>query len=367
MSENRACSEMPLVSVVMPTYCARTDVANAVESVLAQTYPHWELLVINDFGSDDGTAEIVEAYHRKDTRVRLIQASRRLGLAESLNYGFREAQGKYIARLDADDTAHPTRFEKQVALMEAQEDVGICGTWQHHYGPDVEWIHRAESDEKKLICNLLFWCDLCHSTLMLRRSVILDHQLYYDGDYAAEDYELWTRAALVTRIVNIPEVLGEYKIDGTNITAAKEKEMKIDSGRITSKMLRNTLQMTLTPRQEYLISGWTNQYWDKRYPESRNRAESLTELKEVLLAIWSSNQKKAFFAPESLLQTLSAKWHWARDDGDCRTIYQVRSIEEALADKRGISIWERYRIFRRNNPKFTMRLRKILHRFFPTE
>ena len=86
--------------------------------VQAQTYTDWELLVINDADSEDGTAEIVKMYGWNDPRIRLIQAESHLGLAESLNLGIREAHGKYIARLDADDTSKPERFAKQIKFLE---------------------------------------------------------------------------------------------------------------------------------------------------------------------------------------------------------------------------------------------------------
>ena len=127
---------MPRVSVVIPLYNGGKYIEKALNSVINQSYSDWEVLVISEYGDDDGGDEIVKSLAKTDNRFRLIKNKTRLGLAESLNLGFREAKGEYIARLDADDTALPERFKKQVSYMDSHRDVGICGTWQLHYGKD---------------------------------------------------------------------------------------------------------------------------------------------------------------------------------------------------------------------------------------
>ena len=348
----------PLVSVVLPTFNSVKDISGAIDSVLAQTYTNWELLVINDDGSDDGTAEIVKMYAWNDPRVHLIQAESRLGLAESLNHGIRCAQGKYIARLDADDTSHPTRFAKQVALMESQPDVGICGTWQHHYGPNRDWVHRATADEQLLRCRLIFWCDLCHSTLMLRRSTFIEHELFFDNTHFAEDYELWTRAMFVTRIVNIPEVLGEYYEGTSNITAGKLDDLIEESGQISAAVLNRALGMTLSYEDGRLLRGWRNPFQN-----APDRREKLEQLKALLRRVWEANQDKQVFDDTALLKVIAAKWHWAADGMDWKyTDYRVSTIDDALSAQTRPGLWARYGAFRRNNPSAAVRAKKIIKR-----
>lgn len=348
----------PLVSVVLPTFNSVEVISSAIDSVLAQTYTNWELLVINDDGSDDGTAEIVQLYGLLDSRIHLIQAESRLGLAESLNHGIRCAQGKYIARLDADDTSHPTRFAKQVALMESQPDVGICGTWQHHYGPNRDWVHRATADEQLLRCRLIFWCDLCHSTLMLRRSTFMEYELFFDNTHFAEDYELWTRAMFVTRIVNIPEVLGEYYEGTSNITAGKMDDLIEESGQLSSAVLNRALGMTLSYEDGRLLRSWRNPFQN-----APDRREKLDQLKALLRRVWEANQDKQAFDDTALLQVIAAKWHWAADGMDWKyTDYRVSTIDDALSAQTRPGLWARYGAFRRNNPSAAVRAKKIIKR-----
>ena len=303
--------ETPRINVVMPTFNSAEGISASIDSILNQTYTNWELLVINDFGSDDGTAEIVKAYAWADPRIRLIQTEERLGLAESLNLGMRESRGEYIARMDADDTSMPERFEKQIQYLDEHPNVGICGTWQHHYGNGKDWVHQAAPDPEVQKCRLLFWCDLCHSTLMLRRSAFLDNDLFYDPSAKAEDYELWTRAVEFMDIANIPEVLGEYN-ETSGITGGRVALLAEESGQISRRFLDRVLGVKLSRYDSFLLNGWKN-------PISKNepdRSEQLDRLRLIFLEIYEKNKEVRFFDEHHLLEVLAAKWYWAKDDID---------------------------------------------------
>ncbi len=351
-----------VVSVVLPTFNSFNDISRAIDSVLTQTFTQWELLVVNDFGSNDGTAEIVRMYGEYDARIRLIQAPQRLGLAESLNLGIRQANGIYIARLDADDTAYPKRFEKQVALLEARPEVGICGTWQRHYGLTGEWIHKATVDEEQLRTNLLFWCDLCHSTLMLRKETIIQNTLFYDSNYKAEDYELWTRAIQCTRIVNIPEILGDRKESKVNITCQKYDDICDESGKIAAKAIQEILKIEVKLDKVHLLDSWEN-----KFNNSPNREQELKELKEILSEILKKNEEIKYFNQKALLKTISAKWHWAKDNADwmeeTKTHTKINTSKKAFDNKNIRYLFYKYLRFRKNNPKVKTRIKKIFERF----
>lgn len=105
-----------LVSIVMPSYNTEKFIAESIESVLAQTYPHWELIIVDDC-STDNTDAVIEPY-LKDSRIRYLKNQRNSGAAVSRNYALREAKGKWIAFLDSDDLWTPDKLEKQIAFME---------------------------------------------------------------------------------------------------------------------------------------------------------------------------------------------------------------------------------------------------------
>ena len=274
-----------------------------------------------------------------------------------MNLGIQEAKGEYIARLDADDTSAPTRLAKQVAFLDAHPEVGVCGSWQHHYGPDRDWVHRAPADPQMCKARLLFWCDLCHSTLMLRRSVFVDNGLSYDPTRKAEDYDLWTRAMMHTEIANIPEVLGEYKEDGTGITDKKRKALHAESGQIVAATLNRLWGMELDEFRTSLLCSWENDY-----RTAENREERLRELQSLLRQIWEANRISPFFEEKALLQVLACKWHWAKNGANWEGIpYKVQTIDDVFDDaKSKPSLLTRFRVFLRNNPSNRVRAKKIV-------
>lgn len=105
-----------LVSIVMPSYNTQQYISESIESVLAQTYPHWELIIVDDCSTDD--TESAVGKYLQDERIRFLKNEKNSGAAISRNYALREAKGKWIAFLDSDDTWEPTKLEKQIAFME---------------------------------------------------------------------------------------------------------------------------------------------------------------------------------------------------------------------------------------------------------
>jgi glycosyltransferase involved in cell wall biosynthesis len=114
----------PQVSVIIPVYNGAADVAMAIDSILTQTFTDFELIVVND-GSTDRTAAVLKAV--SDPRIRIVDREN-AGIATALNHGIALARGKYIARLDHDDRAKPTRLEKQFRFMEVNPDYAMVGT-----------------------------------------------------------------------------------------------------------------------------------------------------------------------------------------------------------------------------------------------
>ena len=200
----------PLVSIVMPIYNSETYLDEAILSIIHQTYQNWELLVINEFGSNEEGKRIINRYAAIDSRIRLIQNSKRLGIAESLNEGLRQAKGEYIARMDGDDISLPKRIEKQVEFMEENNDILLCGVQVEVFGSE-KWA-RIRTDA-------LFYSPCVHPTIFFRREVIYKYNVFYNKEYkASEDYDFFTRVLEFGEIANLKEVLFKYRLYGTNAT-----------------------------------------------------------------------------------------------------------------------------------------------------
>ena len=334
---------MPEVTVLLPVYNSRKHLREAIESVIHQTFTDWEMLIINEYGSDDGSLEIIKEYLDTDNRVCLIQNETKLGLAESLNKGMNLARGEYIARMDADDLAHPDRLVKQVKYMQDHPLVSVCGTYQHHFGVSANWIHKPPITPQQCKTNLIFFCDLCHSTLMLRKGWFIQNNLYYDNSYYAEDFELWTRVIKNGEIANIPEVLGEYRWGEDNISIEKKQYLQEESGKIVAKVLKDTLGLTIPDSYTWYFNNWSNPFYD--ISDQGERTKAYQEFQDLLKKIYHVNQEKHFFDEQSLLNTIGAKWKWARYGYPFNRIITEKSIESIFQYKPRQAILTRFYYF----------------------
>ncbi len=214
--------EPPLISVVMSVYNGGEYLSSAIESVLDQSYKEFEFIIIDD-GSNDGSLEIIKSYQAEDDRIVLITRENR-GLIASLNEGIDLARGEYIARMDADDISLPTRFAKQVAFMEANPNIGICGSWVEVFGDDRRTkVGKMAFLDKELKTKLLFSVPVMHPTVMVRRDLLCKYDLRYHSDYkTAEDYKMWLDCAEFTEFANLQEVLLRYRVLESSITRIAE-------------------------------------------------------------------------------------------------------------------------------------------------
>ncbi len=188
--------------------------SDAIESILTQTYKNFEFIIIND-GSTDNSLKIIQSYD--DNRIIIIDNDKNIFLAASLNKGIKKAKGKYIVRMDADDISMPDRLSKQVRYMENNPNIGISGTCSEIIGYGSG--HGKYSQENNIIkYKLLYECHLLHPTIIIRRDLIKDHELYYNESYRKnQDYELFTRAIDITDFGNLPDYLIKYRQSEENI------------------------------------------------------------------------------------------------------------------------------------------------------
>lgn len=196
---------------MLPVYNCERYLGDAIESVISQTFTSFELIIIND-GSTDCSADIIAAFH--DKRIRVLHQDNQ-GLAATLNRGIALARGKYIARQDQDDLSNPDRISLQVAYMQDHSDCVLLGSWAQIMEVDrlVERFHRHPVDEFMLRYQLLFNNPFVHSSVLLRRSALLQVGGYTTDPerQPPEDYELWSRLSRIGSVANIGKVLQIYR------------------------------------------------------------------------------------------------------------------------------------------------------------
>ena len=219
----------PLVSVIMCVYKTNYSfLRDSIESVLSQSYSNFEFFIIDD-GSPDLCGEICDSYSKKDDRVIVIHQDNK-GPSYSRNVGLKMAKGKYIAIIDSDDIALPSRFEKQVSYLEDNEDVVVLGTWYKHIGNKTNEVKIVVPDNEKYRCCLFFnnVPTILNPSVMIRNLVLMENNIAFDQDLRmGEDYLLWVRLSEKGKITNYPEVLTYYRIHDNQSTNRKNR-IKID-------------------------------------------------------------------------------------------------------------------------------------------
>ena len=197
----------PLVSVVMAVYNGADFVAESIASVLAQTYAHLELIIVDD-GSNDATLSIVEHWLRSDPRVRVL-ARPHLGHAQALNAGIAIADGAFIARIDHDDLWHERKLEIQLPFMQ-QRDVDVCGSWVRRFGAARGMIRFAQSHEA-IRYETLFTCPILDSATLFRGDLLRAHP-YPPEAIVRQELTQCVRLLPAFRFANLPRHLCDYRI-----------------------------------------------------------------------------------------------------------------------------------------------------------
>ena len=206
----------PLFTIGMPVYNAMPYLPEAVESVIRQTYPHFELLIVND-GSRDGSFEYLRSL--KDSRIRIVSQENR-GLTATLNRLLEEARAPWLVRLDADDVACPERLALVAGALERHPAAGMFYSRAAHYG-HASTIAAARSTEgtpaelRELTC-AGYLLSIVHSSVVLNvaRTRALGG---YRFDLHIEDLDLWWRMALRHDIVFIPQVTVQYRLNHESV------------------------------------------------------------------------------------------------------------------------------------------------------
>ena len=224
----------PFITVLLPVYNCEKYIAEAIDSILQQTYTHFELLIIDDC-STDATLQICKSF--QDERIVIIEKEKNSGYTNSLNYGIGIAKGKYIARMDGDDISLPTRFEKQVAFLESNEDVILCGTAFSIMGSNKS-IAVPEFHEN-IKGKLLFGNCIGHPTVMLRKSTLINNSILYDIEMEpAEDYDMWSRLIDLGILYNIQEPLLLYRVHNNQVSSIRNAIQKQKTTAIKIKLLQ---------------------------------------------------------------------------------------------------------------------------------
>lgn len=282
----------PLISVIMSTYNDELYIEEALKSILNQTLGDFELIIYDDCSSDH-TVEKIRAL--QDPRIRLICNEQNCGLTKNLNKGLRIAKGTYIARMDGDDISELTRFEKQVAFLEAHTSVYLISCHAQNFG-ESDLVNRIMGDSEVLRCRMLIRPVFAHPGFMMRRELIEEGFFYDETFRTAQDYEFAVRVSGMHEIGMVPEILLHYRVHKKQISNTANGNQVTNADRVRQMEL-SKLQVTLSEREQKVYADWV-------YERKANGIGEFLEAGTLLQKLAKANERVKIYDRKVLEETL---------------------------------------------------------------
>jgi len=290
----------PRVSVLMSVYNGEQYLEESVESILNQTFTDFEFIIIDD-GSFDSSPNLLARYRQCDPRVLIHRFDGNRGLSAALNFGINLARGEYIVRMDADDISLQNRLQEQVAFMDANPGVGVCGTWVELIGNIERQIWRYPTRHADIHACMLFANTLVHPSVIMRAVSIEKYALYYDENIRyAQDYELWGRALACVQFANLDQILLQHRIH-TEGAGVKHREAQYKTHEMVYRRLFSPFGFEYSDddlRLHQQIGAY--QYG--------NDIEFLRRTRKWLETISRANRQSGHIPPDILDRELGARW-----------------------------------------------------------
>ncbi len=215
----------PLVSVIMSVYNGEQWLKEAVDSIVGQTYTHWEFIIIDD-ASNEVTQQLLRSY--TDSRIKVYRKDNQQGLTKNLNYAIGLCQGDYIARMDADDISMPGRLARQVEYFAAHPEISVVSSFiemtDEKGNPQKPWKDDRRADNPEKIRKMLPWKNcMAHPSVLVRKKVF-DSFRYNEKQVHSQDWDLWLQLeAHHVLIGKIKEPLLRYRLVTRSMTASSLK------------------------------------------------------------------------------------------------------------------------------------------------
>lgn len=233
---------MPKISVIMSVYKEPLEwIKESIDSILNQIFKDFEFIIVDDNPEDDKLVAFLKEYEGKDERIRILVNEFNMGLTKSLNFALREAQGEYIARMDADDISYQDRFQIQYSYMLSHPEVDVCGSFYEIIG-DVSFlsskIGKMPIHDIDIKDFMLFNNPMVHP-VSLYKSSIKGKKVFYNNEVLkAQDYQLWFDLSLSGAIfANINKALIKYRKSSNQISRNFSNDQIVIGNRIRTVLL----------------------------------------------------------------------------------------------------------------------------------
>lgn len=296
----------PLVSVGMPVYNGATYLADSIHSVCVQSFADWELIVLDDCSTDDSRA-VAEAF--QDPRIRVLSTDRNGGLVSARNRLVAEARGEFIAWLDQDDLAAPSRLAMQVAHLTGHPRVAVLGSWTTRFSQQADGSRRSQRIATPVGSAAIRSFTLmgnpyyCH-TVMMRRSIFSqDGFTFREWTGNALDYDLWSRLADGYVLDCLPRTLAQYRVhEHQNSQGAGGRAIAERAWEIQQETLARTLHIDVTGVRNHPHRRLADD------PAEVADAGDLAERAHWLLELDERNRVHRAYPRQALRRVLANRW-----------------------------------------------------------
>ena len=307
-------TKSPIVTVLMPVYNGSKYLDDAIKSILNQTFQKLEFVIIDD-GSTDDSLNIIKSYN--DNRIRLIENKENQGQSKTLNKGINLARGTYIARVDQDDISRSDRLEKQLEFMEKNSDIDVCGSWVELMGKASN-VLNLETRSEEIKISLLTNQNLAHPAVMIRKSTLIKHNLYYDPKFIiANDYDLWVRMFEYCSFANIPEPLVKHRVHHDQFS----KKFGEKNSYETNKILKILLKKIGVKTNDSSLIIYKKVFYGYDYEDL-----VISEVFKYLRKLRSSNIRNRIFEPDIFNEFLRLKWRRFMLSQNHKLLYWVLTL-----------------------------------------
>jgi glycosyltransferase involved in cell wall biosynthesis len=275
----------PTISVVLPVYNGQRFLAEAVNSVLKQTFREFQFVIVDD-GSTDRSAEMLEGFARSDSRVVVQPHLRNLGICSTMNDACRLASGEYLAVMNQDDVCQPQRLERQVAFLRRHPDIGVVGGAVEIVDERGRrrGVKRYPTAPGFVPWAMLFYNCFAHPAVMMRRQALEAAGYYPTGyDGGAEDYALFMRISRATRVANLDDVVLRYRVWGGNVTTKAWEAQENSCTRIVRDAVEQIVSRSVPVELAAALRGLSTDHYPHSAGAIRDLGFLIQELRDAFL------------------------------------------------------------------------------------
>lgn len=281
--KKKGCTVKAKISVLMPCYNCEKYIAEAIDSIIAQTYKNWQLLIIDD-GSSDQSVDIIRKYMRLDSRILLYENEKNKGVVYTRNKALSMCEGEYIAFMDADDRSSGDRLDAECKFLDENPHISaVGGLYQliNEEGREIPTKKIEAYSDCQIRAHMLFHNVIANGTVMIRRDFILQNKLKYDENLkSTEDYRFWVDVLQVGKLQNLNHVFQFYRVHEGSLEHSGDNQIESNRKKAlysTRECMLTLLQIELSEEEKEVLFTFLEQPSSKMSSDRRKKLKLIFE------------------------------------------------------------------------------------------